>query len=111
MLWLWRRLAAAAPIQPLGWELPKAAGEAQKKKKKRKKQKKKKENIKKKKKKKNKKKIKRKKKTKTCTFIEKIYLCIICMFVVHVIYYSMFYIKTYFSIKTPCCILHIYIYI
>ena len=33
------------------------------------------------------------------------------MFVVHVIYYSMFYIKTYFSIKTPCCILHIYIYI
>ena len=39
---LWRRMAAVAPIQPLGWELPCAAGEAlkrQKKKKKRKKEK------------------------------------------------------------------------
>ena len=28
MLWLWRRLAAAAPIQPLAWELPYAPGAA-----------------------------------------------------------------------------------
>ena len=27
-LWLWCRLAAAAPIQPLAWELPYAAGVA-----------------------------------------------------------------------------------
>ena len=27
-LWLWRRLAAAALIQPLAWELPYAAGAA-----------------------------------------------------------------------------------
>ena len=26
--WLWRRLAAAAPIQPLAWELPYAIGAA-----------------------------------------------------------------------------------
>ena len=28
LLWLWRRLAAAAPIQPLAWELPYATGAA-----------------------------------------------------------------------------------
>ena len=28
LLWLWRRLAAAAPIQPLAWEPPHAAGVA-----------------------------------------------------------------------------------
>ena len=32
MLWLWRRLTAAAPIQPLAWELSYAAGAAIKKK-------------------------------------------------------------------------------
>ena len=41
LLWLWWRLAATAPIQPLGWELPYATGVAlnkrQKKKKKNKK--------------------------------------------------------------------------
>ena len=26
--WLWHRLAAAAPIGPLGWELPNAVGAA-----------------------------------------------------------------------------------
>ena len=26
LLWLWRRPAAAAPIRPLAWELPYAAG-------------------------------------------------------------------------------------
>ena len=31
MLWLWHRLAAAAPIQPLAWEPPHAVGEALKK--------------------------------------------------------------------------------
>ena len=31
LLWLWRRLAAAAPIQPLAWELPYATGVALKK--------------------------------------------------------------------------------
>ena len=31
-LWLWRRPAAAAPIQPLAWELSYATGEALKKK-------------------------------------------------------------------------------
>ena len=35
MLWLWRRPAAAAPIQPLVWELPYAMTEALKKAKKR----------------------------------------------------------------------------
>ena len=30
-LWLWHRLAAAAPIQPLAWELLYAAGVALKK--------------------------------------------------------------------------------
>ena len=35
-LWLWRRLAAAAPIQPLAWKLPYAAGAALKRKKKKK---------------------------------------------------------------------------
>ena len=30
--WLWHRLAAAAPILPLAWELPYAAGAAQKRK-------------------------------------------------------------------------------
>ena len=34
MLWLWHRLAAAAPIRPLAWELPYAVGAALKKKKK-----------------------------------------------------------------------------
>ena len=28
LLWLWCRLAAAAPIQPLAWELPYAASAA-----------------------------------------------------------------------------------
>ena len=28
MLWLWSRLAAEAPIQPLAWELPYTAGAA-----------------------------------------------------------------------------------
>ena len=43
LLWLWRRPAATAPIRPLAWELPYAAGvaleeaERQKKKKKKKK--------------------------------------------------------------------------
>ena len=31
LLWLWRRLAAVAPIQPLAWELPYAMGAALKK--------------------------------------------------------------------------------
>ena len=34
LLWLWRRLAAVAPIQPLAWELPYAGGAALKRKKK-----------------------------------------------------------------------------
>ena len=29
LLWLWHRLAATAPIQPLAWEPPYAAGAAQ----------------------------------------------------------------------------------
>ena len=29
LLWLWRRLAATAPIRPLAWELPYAVGAAQ----------------------------------------------------------------------------------
>ena len=33
LLWLWRRLAAPAPIRPLAWELPYAMGVAPKKKK------------------------------------------------------------------------------
>ena len=40
LLWLWCRLAAAAPIQPLAWKLSYAAGVALKPKKKKKKQKK-----------------------------------------------------------------------
>ena len=40
LLWLWCRPVAAAPIQPLAWELPYTAGAALKKKKKRKKEKK-----------------------------------------------------------------------
>ena len=43
LLWLWCRLAAEAPIQPLAWEIPYAAGatlKSQKKKKKKKKEKK-----------------------------------------------------------------------
>ena len=32
LLWLWCRLAAAAPIQPLAWELPYAASTALKRK-------------------------------------------------------------------------------
>ena len=28
LLWLWRRLAATAPIRPLAWEPPYAAGAA-----------------------------------------------------------------------------------
>ena len=34
LLWLWHRLAAVAPIQPLAWELPHATGVALKRKKK-----------------------------------------------------------------------------
>ena len=37
LLWLWRRLAAAALIQPLAWELPFALGAALKRKRKKKK--------------------------------------------------------------------------
>ena len=37
LLWLWYRVAAVAPIQPLAWELPYAAGAALKSKKKKKK--------------------------------------------------------------------------
>ena len=37
LLWLWRRLAAAAPIGPLDWELPYATGVAPKRKRKKKK--------------------------------------------------------------------------
>ena len=40
LLWLWHRPAAAAPIQPLAWEPPHAAGAALKSKKKKKKKKK-----------------------------------------------------------------------
>ena len=40
-LWLWRRLAGAAPILPLAWELPYATGMALKRKKEKKKKKKK----------------------------------------------------------------------
>jgi len=29
LLWLWRRLAATAPIRPLAWEPPYVAGAAQ----------------------------------------------------------------------------------
>ena len=29
LLWLWRRLAATAPIRPIAWEPPYAAGAAQ----------------------------------------------------------------------------------
>ena len=36
LLWLWCRLAAAAPLQPLAWELPYAMGVALKSKKKKK---------------------------------------------------------------------------
>ena len=36
LLWLWSRLAAAAPIQPLDWELPYVTGAAIKRKKKKK---------------------------------------------------------------------------
>ena len=39
MLWLWRRPAAVAPIQPLAWKPPYAMGAALKKKKKKKTQK------------------------------------------------------------------------
>ena len=28
LLWLWLRLAAVAPVQPLAWELPYASGAA-----------------------------------------------------------------------------------
>ena len=34
LLWLWRRLAAVAPIRPLAWEPPYAAGAALEKRKK-----------------------------------------------------------------------------
>ena len=40
LLWLWRKLAAAAPIRPLSWEPPYAAGAALEKAKKKKKKKK-----------------------------------------------------------------------
>ena len=36
LLWLWRRLAATAPIRPLAWELPLASGVALKQKSKKK---------------------------------------------------------------------------
>ena len=36
LLWLWYRLAAAAPVPPLAWEPPYAEGEALKKKQKKK---------------------------------------------------------------------------
>ena len=39
LLWLWHRLAAAAPIRPLAWEPPYATGAAQEKAKKKKKKK------------------------------------------------------------------------
>ena len=39
LLWLWCKLVGIAPIQPLAWELPYAAGAAQKKKKKKEKKK------------------------------------------------------------------------
>ena len=39
LLWLWRRLAAPAPIRPLAWEPPYAVGAAQEKGKKTKKKK------------------------------------------------------------------------
>ena len=39
MLWLWCRTVATAPIQPLAWEIPYAAGVALKSKKKKKKKK------------------------------------------------------------------------
>jgi len=42
LLWFWRRLAATAPIRPLAWETPYAAGVAQEMAKKTKKKKKKK---------------------------------------------------------------------
>ena len=35
LLWLWRRLVATAPIRPLAWEPPDAAGAAQRNRKKR----------------------------------------------------------------------------
>ena len=43
LLWLWRRLVATAPLQPLAWESPCAAEAAIEKEKKKKKKKKKKE--------------------------------------------------------------------
>ena len=45
LLWLWHRPAAAAPIRPLAWEPPYAAGVALEKAKKKKKKKKDKENY------------------------------------------------------------------
>ena len=39
LLWLWHRLAAIAPIQPLAWEPPYATGAAQEMEKKKKKKK------------------------------------------------------------------------
>ena len=39
LIWLWHRLAATAPIQPLAYELPYTAGLALKRKKKKKKEK------------------------------------------------------------------------
>ena len=45
LLWLWHRLAATAPIRPLTWEPPDAAGAAQENGKKRQKKKKKKKVI------------------------------------------------------------------
>jgi len=45
LLWLWRRLAATAPIRPLAWEPPYAAGAAQEMAKRQKKKKKKKKEI------------------------------------------------------------------
>ena len=41
LLWLWHRLVGAAPIRPLVWEIPYAAGMALKRQKKKKKKKKK----------------------------------------------------------------------
>ena len=45
LLWLWRRLAAIAPIRPLAWEPPYAAGAAQEIAKRQKKKKKKNSNV------------------------------------------------------------------
>ena len=64
LLWLWHRLAATAPIQPLAWEPPYAAAAAQEMAKRQKKKKKKRKKYK-------KKKNKKKNKSLTLTLTEK----------------------------------------